>query len=206
MGLSQPKGNIFVISGPSGTGKSTIRKKLLSIFPHLKFSVSYTTRPLRKEEKEGIDYHCISQKKFEEMINEREFAEWAEVHGYLYGTPAQPLKSNIAKGEDILLEIDVQGGEKIKNTFPEVVLIFILPPNFKELEKRMRTRAMDNQQEIKRRLQIARREIIAGKKYHYLVLNDSLEHCLQQIKAIVISQSCRSERQIPQLNKIIANS
>lgn len=206
MSLSQPKGNIFVISGPSGTGKSTIRKKLLSIFPHLKFSVSYTTRPLRKEEKEGIDYHLISHKQFEEMINKGEFAEWAEVHGHLYGTPAQPLKSAIAKGEDILLEIDVQGGEKIKTTFPEAVLIFILPPNFKELENRIHTRAMDNQEEIKRRLQIARREIIAGKNYHYLVLNDSLEHCLQQIKPIIISQSYRTERQISLLNKIIANS
>jgi len=172
----------------------------------LKFSISYTTRVARREEKAEVDYHFISRKQFEDMINNGEFVEWAEVHGDLYGTPSKEVKSAIEKGELLLLEIDVQGGAEIKKKCPEAVLIFILPPRLKELEKRLQTRAMDSQEEIKRRIQVARREIKAGKDYDYLVLNNSLEHCVEQIKSIIISQRCRSQRQMPLVDSILTNS
>lgn len=206
MDFNHSTGDVFVISGPSGTGKSTIRREILKLFPELKFSISYTTRAPRKEEQDKVDYHFISRRQFEDMIKKDEFVEWAEVHGDLYGTPSKELKSAIAKGELLLLEIDVQGGAKIKKKFPEAVLIFILPPRLEELEKRLQARAMNSQEEIKCRLQVARKEIQAGKNYDYLVLNNSLKYCVEQIKAIITCQRCRSQRQMPLVNSILTNS
>jgi guanylate kinase len=200
------QGNIIVLSGPSGSGKSTIRAKLLKILPDIEFSISYTTRQPRKEKSDKLDYHFITRNQFEEMIQKEEFVEWAEVHDDLYGTPAGQITSTIDKGRHILLEIDVQGGFSIKRKFPEAVLIFIIPPTLKELEKRLKDRAMNSTTEIQKRLQIAKKEIAAAKNYDYIVINDSLKHCIEQIKAIIISYRCKSQFQIPLINSFLNDS
>ena len=196
-------GNIIVLSGPSGSGKSTIRAKLLKIFPDIEFSISYTTRKPRENKDDKLDYYFITRNQFKEMIQKNEFVEWAEVHGDLYGSASKLLSSVIDKGKHILLEIDVQGGFSIKRKFPEAVLIFIIPPTLKELEKRLKDRAMNSTTEIQKRLQIAKKEIAAAKNYDYIVINDSLKHCIEQIKAIIISYRCKSQFKIPLINRFL---
>jgi guanylate kinase len=200
------QGNIIVLSGPSGSGKSTIRAKLLKIFPDIEFSISYTTRQPRKEKSDKLDYYFITRNQFKEMIKKDEFVEWAEVHGDRYGTPARQILSTIDEGRHILLEIDVQGGFSIKKKFPEAILIFIIPPTFEELEKRLRERAMNSITEIKKRLQVAKKEIAAAKNYDYIVINDSLKHCIEQINAIIISYRCKSQFQIPFINRLLSDT
>ncbi len=197
------QGNIIVLSGPSGSGKSTIRAELLKIFPDIEFSISYTTRQPRENKDDKLDYYFITRNQFKEMIQKNKFVEWAEVHGDLYGTAAKPLISAIDKGKHILLEIDVQGGFSIKKELPDAVLIFIIPPTLKELEKRLKDRAMNSTVEINKRLQIAKKEIVAAKNYEYIVINDSLKHCIEKIKAIIISYRCKSQFQIPLINSFL---
>lgn len=200
------QGNIIVLSGPSGSGKSTVRAKLLTIFPDIEFSISYTTRQPRKEKGDKSDYHFITRTQFEEMIQKDKFVEWAEVHGDLYGTPVEQIISTLNKGRHILLEIDVQGGFSIKKKFPEAILVFIISPTLEELEKRLKERAMNSTTEIKKRLQVAKKEIVEAKNYDFIVINESLKHCIEQIKSIIISYRCKSQFQIPFINRLLSNS
>lgn len=189
--------NIFIISAPSGSGKSTLVNEVLRRVPGLEFSVSYTTRPPRGSEKTGREYFFVSREEFERMIAEDEFLEHANVFGNYYGTARRFLREAQNKQEDLLLDIDVQGAGQIKQKLPEAVSIFILPPNRKELESRLRNRSLDTEQVIERRLATAGREIENYGKYDYILVNDRLEDSIELLRSVLLAVRLqRSEAQI----------
>ncbi len=183
----------IVISGPSGVGKNALVDDLMRADPLLRHSISVTTRPPREGEIEGRDYFFVDEAVFESK-KEAEFVEWAEVHDYLYGTPRRFVEQELSKGHDVVLNIDVQGGLNVKKAFPSCVLIFILPPSSRELEKRIRGRGTDTEDEIRKRLENARKEIEASGKYEYYVINDTVSEGVARLKAIVEAERCRKER------------
>jgi len=197
------RGSILVISAPSGAGKSTLIKRLMAASPELRFSVSYTTRAPRAKEKHGRDYFFVSRRVFEGMIRRNEFVEWADVFGHLYGTAHQQLRIAQEAGQDILLDIDVQGHRQVRKRLPEAVSIFILPPSFKELARRLRHRHSDAPEEIERRLHMARKEIGHWAEYDYLVVNDELGKATQALQAIVRAAPFRRPNQAGRVEKII---
>jgi guanylate kinase len=182
---------VFIISAPSGSGKSTLVKRLLGTVPRLNFSISYTTRPPRGDERDGVEYFFVSKTEFEAMIAQDEFLEHANVFGNYYGTACRFLREAEVSGHDLVLDIDVQGAEQLKRKIPQAVSIFILPPNREELEGRLRSRGLDAEQVIVRRLDTARREIENYSKYDYILVNDRLEHSAGQLKAIVLAERLR---------------
>lgn len=177
--------HIFVISAPSGAGKTTIVKKLLRMAPKLVMSVSYTTRCARPTEKEGIDYKFITKSDFDKMIAEKCFVEWAEVHGQLYGTTKADVEESLRKGLDVLLDIDTQGAEIVKKNFPEAVLIFILPPSFDELEKRLRLRGLNTEEDMEIRINNAKHEYSKRHEYDYQVVNEHLEEAVEEVFELI---------------------
>lgn len=179
------KGKLFVISGPSGAGKSTIVKELLRSAPDLILSVSATSRAPRQGEKNGVHYFFISREEFEEKIKSGYFLEWAEVHGNLYGTPKDFVLKNLSEGRSVILEIDVQGALKVKESFPDAVLIFVEPPDFNELEKRLKERNTDDETSIQIRLENARYEMALAKYYNYRVVNKDLQKTVDEILRII---------------------
>ncbi len=186
VGENRVKGKIFVISAPSGAGKTTLCKKILSEFPDkFHYSVSATTRKKREGEVDGVDYRFVSIDEFKRMIDNDEFAEWAEVHGNYYGTPRSEIEDNISKGINVLLDIDVQGGMNIKKEYPEAVTIFIEPPSMKELERRLKVRGADDERTIKRRLENAKREMEYRSRYDHRVVNDNLDRAYSEIVGIL---------------------
>jgi guanylate kinase len=197
------RGSIFVISAPSGAGKSTLIKRLMVASPGLRFSISYTTRPPRASEKNGRDYFFVSRKVFERMARRGEFVEWADVYGQLYGTAHKQLQAAQEAGQDILLDIDVQGHQQVRRRLPEAVSVFILPPSFPELSRRLRDRHSDAPEEIERRLQTAREEIAHWAEYDYVVVNDHLQNATQALRAIVRAARFRRPNQAGRVEKII---
>jgi guanylate kinase len=189
------RGSIIVISAPSGSGKTTLVKRLLAAMPSLNFSVSCTTRSPRRGEKDGRDYHFVSRREFRRMIKAGEFVEWAEVVGHFYGTAKRQLRAAQDAGKDILLDIDVQGHRQVRRKLPEAVSIFILPPSYPELERRLRRRRSDAPEVIKRRLANARREIQYWKEYDYLVVNDKLRLATGALRAVVEAARVRAHVQ-----------
>ena len=185
------RGLLFVISGPSGVGKGTLRKKIFKIFPDLKYSVSVTTRAPRKGEAEGKDYYFVSEDKFKKMIKENKFVEWALVHRDYKGTPINYLIETLQKGEDLLLEIDVQGAMQVKKKFPDGVFIFIAPPSWKDLEDRLRKRKTEEEKDLEKRLEDAHIEMKYTKNYDYLVINDNIKEAMKKLKSIVIAERCK---------------
>jgi len=181
-----------VISGPSGVGKTTLVDELLRADPFLRRSVSATTRSPRRGEVEGEDYFFVDGAEFEAM--KKDLAEWAEVHGFLYGTPRRFLEEQQKNGFDPVLNIDVQGGIQVKKAFSHAALIFILPPSMRALEARIRGRGDIAEKEIRRRLDNARMEILTGKTYDYLILNDTVAQAVTQLKAVIEAERCRKER------------
>ena len=179
------KGKLYVISSPSGGGKSTVIKMLRKKNPELYYSVSATTRPPRKNEKGGIDYHFLNEEEFHRKIASDEFIEWAEVHGYYYGTLKDPIVQCLNAGKKVLLDIDVQGGIQVKKIIPEAVLIFLLPPSMKTLETRLRDRGTDSDEVISRRLNMAKDEMKYANRYNFQVINYHLEHTVKEIMAII---------------------
>jgi guanylate kinase len=179
------KGKLIIISGPSGAGKTTISKKMLAQIPSIRYSVSATTRPPRKGEINGRDYFFVSEAEFSRMARKGQFAESASVHGHRYGTPKKFLREAVDSGKNILLDIDVQGGRKLRKLYPRGVFIFILPPSLVSLEKRLRKRAKDNAGIIRTRLNNAKKEIKEIGNYDYLVVNDKLDDALAQLKSII---------------------
>ena len=179
--------NVFIISAPSGSGKSTLVNEVLKEVSGLEFSVSYTTRPPRGSEKSGREYYFVSREEFEKMIAEGEFLEHAGVFGNYYGTAKRFLRQAEADGKDLLLDIDVQGAEQIKRKLPEAVSIFILPPNRKELESRLRKRSLDTAEVIERRLATAACEIENYAKYDYILVNDRLEDSVERLKSVLVA-------------------
>jgi guanylate kinase len=183
-------GLVFIISAPSGSGKSTLVNELRKIVKHLEFSVSYTTRQPRGSEQNGREYYFVAREEFERMISENEFLEYAQVFGEYYGTACCFLEKAKAAGNDLLLDIDVQGARQIKEKLPEAISIFILPPSRQDLELRLRRRSkaegVDSDEVIKRRLSAASREIQNYPNYDYVLINDQLEESIDRLKAIVL--------------------
>ena len=184
---------LLILSAPSGTGKTTLARRLVAAHPGAVFSVSYTTRKPRGHEKDGVDYHFVSEERFQQMIGEGAFVEWAKVHGHHYGTPRSSIDD--AKGL-VVFDIDVQGGETIKKQHPDAVRALILPPSLAELERRLRARSTDDDATVRRRLHAAQIEMrlarLAG--YEYWVVNDDLDRAYGDLEAIVRAEGCRAGR------------
>jgi guanylate kinase len=178
-------GRLIVISAPSGAGKSTLCRALRQHFPNMLYSVSYTTRPPRPDEKDGKDYIFINQKEFIERINENRWAEWAIVHDNYYGTSAEDIDHGLQSGKDILLDIDVQGASQIIKRYPDSITIFIMPPDMKELRRRLEARGTDSSQTISIRMENAVKEIDQRKMYKYIIVNDRLEDSIAALLAII---------------------
>lgn len=188
------EGIIYILSAPSGAGKTTLIKKLLAIFPEIRLIVSYTTRGRRAGESSGRDYHFVTEQEFASIRSRGGFAEWAQVHGSFYGTPRLPLEQGVRRGRDVLLDIDVQGAKKIKKQYPRAVSIFILPPSWRELARRLALRGTDRQASIRRRLDNARREIRQLMRYDYIVINREVQEALKSLGAIVVAERHRVSR------------
>lgn len=188
------KGILFVLSAPSGTGKSTLARELRKRMPEIYYSVSLTTRPPRQGEKHGEDYFFITEKEFQMKRDANELIEYASVHGYWYGTPRLFIENNLKTGRTILLNIDVQGGRQIKKIYPDSVLIFIAPPSLSELESRLRGRRQDDEVAIRKRLNAAQSELEAVRDYDYLVLNEEIHRAVDQLRCIVLTERSRIGR------------
>ncbi len=191
------EGELYIISAPSGAGKSTLCQKLIKTVPRLKLSVSYTTRSPRKGEITNVHYTFVSKNKFKEMINRGEFAEWAVVHGNLYGTSAKRLRKEIKKGYDIILDIDTQGAMQMRRSVQNAAYIFILPPSMKILKKRLHNRMSESSEEINKRLKKAKDEIASYKNYDYIVVNNDLKKALRDLEFIVMSKRLMTNRISP---------
>jgi guanylate kinase len=179
------RGYIFIVSGPSGAGKTTISDAALQTFPSLGMSVSCTTRAPRAGEVNGRQYEFVSRGRFDEMVARGELAEWAEVHGYCYGTPRAPLERAIAEGRDMLLDIDVQGAAQLRRSCPEAIAVFLLPPDRGTLESRLRGRATDSEATVLRRLDNACREIAEAAGYDHVIINRNRDAAISEFEAIV---------------------
>lgn len=180
-----------MISAPSGSGKTTLVQKLIASFSDLRFSVSYTTRAPRGAERDGVDYHFVTRGEFQEKIRRGELLEWAEVHGNLYGTSKAETERIRAEGQDILLDVDVQGADQVRKAEPEAVTMFVMPPSFQVLEERLRGRKQDSPEVIEGRLAGARREIDRYRDYHYVLVNDGIEETAELLKAMVLAERAR---------------
>lgn len=195
-------GLLIVISGPSGVGKGTVCKRLLSDNDMISLSVSATTRKARTGEVDKISYFFISKEEFEDMVEKEEFLEYAYVHGNYYGTPKKYVLDKIEKGQDVLLEIDIQGALKVKDIYPEGVFIFIMPPSMEELKKRIVNRGTETEEAIAKRLEAAYKEIQYVFKYDYVVFNDKIESAVNKIESILDAEKCKVNRQKDTIKKI----
>ena len=194
------EGVLYVISAPSGAGKTTLCKEIIDIFPNLRHSVSYTTRPPRTGEVHGRDYFFVGTEDFSRMVEAGEFAEWAEVHGNLYGTSLATLKECRSQGIDLILDIDCQGARQLKGRFEGGVYIFVLPPSIAELRRRLDTRSSDTEEVIERRINNAAGEIKEALWYDYIVVNDRFSESVEQLKSVLIAEQCRAIRLIQGLS------
>ncbi len=184
-------GLIFIISAPSGAGKTTLVREVIQKLPGLQFSVSFTTRLPRANEKEGEDYHFVSHSTFQKMVEKNSFLEWAEVLGNRYGTPRPDFKKLELEGVDLILDIDAQGAKKVMKEIGQPVLIYLLPPSLKVLKERLVNRGGDSLEMVKFRLSNARRDIEEAHGYHYVIVNDSMEDAVKKLKSIIIAERCR---------------
>lgn len=190
----QREGLLYIISAPSGAGKTTLLKRVMDYFPAMRFSVSYTTRPPRPGERDGEDYHFVSAKRFDQMVEEGGFVEWAEVLGNRYGTALDTIRESRSQGIDLILDIDSQGARQIKERLKGGVFIFILPPSVESLRDRLKARRVDQQEMIQFRVSRATDEIQQATWYDYIIVNDKLEEAVEQLKSIIIAERCRRER------------
>lgn len=192
----QRRGLLIVLSSPSGAGKSTISRMLLEADDNITMSVSATTRPMRPGEVDGVDYHFVDTAEFERLIKADEFAEWAYVFDHMYGSPKEPIKEALRAGRDTLFDIDWQGTQQLEYAFrTDLVLIFILPPSMRELERRLHERATDSEEIISSRMKRAAGEIGHWAEYDYVLINDDMDRCLRDVRAIIAAERLRRERQ-----------
>ncbi len=198
------RGDVFVVSAPSGSGKTTICHKLLKRVEGLELSVSYTTRPKKNGEEEGRDYYFTDAAAFDNMIKEKEFLEYALVYGNRYGTSGKVVESIVSRGNDAVLEIDVQGGRKVRSALPEAVLVGIFPPDWSTLEKRLSGRGRDSRKEMEIRLRAAGEEMRELLLYDYLVVNDDLETAVSRVEWIVRAHRLRRDRVRRRMEQILA--
>ncbi len=184
-------GNLFIVSGPSGAGKSVLSKWAVKAVPKLRFSISYTTRPPRGSERDGIEYNFVDRAAFKELARAGDLLEWARVYGNYYGTSRRMVDEILETGDDVLLDVDVQGACTIRARRPEAITVFILPPSYQVLRDRLECRKEDKKYVIKQRLKIACREIDSYRDYDFLIINDDLGRSMEELKAIIIGSRCR---------------
>lgn len=196
-------GNLFIVSAPSGAGKTSLVTALLASNRQLDLSVSYTTRAPRPGEVDGREYHFVSRETFMNMAKHGDFLESAEVYGNLYGTSQSWIAAETSDGRDILLEIDWQGADQVRRKFPNCISIFILPPSLQALETRLRARGQDSEQVIAQRLQASQEDIAHVAEFDYVIINDRLDDALQQLSAIVVAAGLRRDRQLARLKTLI---
>jgi guanylate kinase len=194
---------LFIVSAPSGTGKTTLVERLVKTTSGLKMSRSYTSRPPRADERDGVDYNFVSREEFERMAAANEFLEWADVFGNLYGTAASDTARCMDSGHDVVLVIDVQGARKVRARGLPHVGIFVLPPSYQVLEKRLRGRSKDQEDAIRKRLQVARDEVSSFEEYDYIVVNDELEPCVDRMRAIVMAERTKLECMRAEADRIL---
>lgn len=200
--MNSMAGTLFVISAPSGGGKSTIAAAVRQQVQGLGYSISHTTRPPRKGEQDGVDYHFVDKETFSRMVEKGAFLEWAKVYEDLYGTSLRGIRDLTASGSDILLDVDVQGGRNIKARFPESVLIFLIPPSLNVLEDRLRKRGTDEERIIRIRMNQAMDDIRNCVWYDYIVINDRLDQAIQETQSIILSLRCRAKRRLAQVKRL----
>ncbi|MGB7970988.1 MAG: guanylate kinase [Candidatus Deferrimicrobiaceae bacterium] len=200
------QGDVIVISAPSGSGKTTICRMLAKRLDNMEISISYTTRPRKRGEVDGSDYYFIKTEKFDKMIDSREFLEFASVYGQRYGTSRAAVRSIVSRGKDAVLEIDVQGGKKVKKELPEAILVAVFPPDRRSLENRLIGRGRDSIEEVRARLQAADDEARELLSYDYLVVNDDLEEAVSRVEWIVRAARLRRKRAFDRLAKIFDGS
>jgi len=188
---SSRRGLLFIVSAPSGTGKTTLVERLVQVVPRLRMSRSYTSRAARAGEQDAVDYNFISRERFEAMIAEHAFLEWADVFGNYYGTGAADTEAFLTAGEDVVLVIDVQGARQVRGRGIETVGVFVLPPSASVLESRLRGRSKDTEEQILRRLEVARTEVGEFAQYEYVVVNDDLDGAVNRMRAIVMAERAR---------------
>lgn len=196
-------GQLFVLSGPSGVGKSSLREKVLKRFPELAYSISYTTRPPRHGETEGKDYYFVSPDTFLAMKEAGTFVEWALVHGNYYGTSREQIIKQLQEHRDVLLEIDVQGARQVKAHFPRACFIFVLPPDRETLENRLLKRGSEQGRDMKARLVTATAELSEAFWYDYLIVNDVLDEAVEALAAIILAAGCRQRAVMPKLLNLL---
>ncbi len=200
---SRTEGVLFIVSAPSGTGKTTLVERLVKVTARLTMSRSYTSRPPRGDEVNAVDYNFVSRSRFEEMVQAGEFLEWADVFGNLYGTSASDTGQSLETGHDVVLVIDVQGARKVRAHGVPHVGIFVLPPSYEVLEQRLRGRSKDNEAAIERRLQVAREEVSAFEEYDYVVINDAIDLCVERMKGIVLAERSKLAGMRPKALEIL---
>jgi guanylate kinase len=188
---SDRPGILFIVSAPSGAGKTTLVERLVEQTPHLKLSRSYTSRIARPGEHDGVDYNFVTRQRFETMVASSEFLEWADVFGNLYGTSASDTERLLAAGDDVVLVIDVQGARQVRRRGVPATTIFVMPPSFDVLERRLRGRSKDTEEAMQIRLQVARKEVAAFTEYDYIVINDEVQGAVSRLQAIVMSERAR---------------
>ncbi|MCH8320034.1 MAG: guanylate kinase [Acidobacteria bacterium] len=188
------KGNLIVISAPSGSGKTSLANRALEEIPKLKFSVSHTTRKPRPGERDQVEYFFVSEKEFEEMIEQDTFLEHARVYGNYYGTSRAFVDEQLSVGYDVLLDLDVQGAAQVKKSYPEAILVFVFPPSLEVLKTRLKNRGLDDPSIIGKRLRIAKKEIQCYTNYQYVIINRKIEESLVELKSIIQVSGCRMEK------------
>lgn len=196
-------GNLFIVTAPSGAGKTSLVRALLAADSQVRLSVSYTTRAMRPGEVGGVDYHFVTEAAFLKMLEEGDFLESAEVHGARYGTSQSAVEAQLREGHDVVLEIDWQGAAQVRSLYPNAIGIFILPPSFEALEQRLNKRGQDSQAVIARRLAGARAEIAHVSEFDYVIINDHFETAIHDLLAIVRSQRLRGEKQLSRHQELL---
>ncbi len=196
---------VFIVTGPSGSGKSTLLRHVLKDMRGLSFSVSHTTRPRRESEQDGREYYFVPAAKFRALAGRGAFVEWAQVHGHLYGTSRAEIRARCRTG-DVVLDIDVQGARQVREKIPGAVSVFILPPRFEELRRRLRERGEDDEAAIRRRLKNARAEIREARRFDFLVVNDRLDRAVLELEAIILAGRCRTEVRQKAIQTALAGS
>ena len=197
------RGNLYIVSAPSGSGKTTLLDQLITQFDDLIFSVSYTTRQPRGTEKNGVEYFFVARDEFLGMVERGEFLEWAEVHGNFYGTSREFVEENLAAGRSVILDIDVQGKGLVQERLSDAVTIFLLPPSFGELERRLKARQLEDDETIRMRLAIAKKEIQRYRDYDYIVVNDKIEESAMVLESVIRAGAARPANQEARIGKII---
>jgi guanylate kinase len=199
------KGNLIIITSPSGGGKGTLIREVLLSVPDIGYSISYTTRPMRVGEEDGRDYFFVSPEEFEHLRSENQFLEWAEVHGKLYGTSRATVKEIIDSGRDVILEIDVQGAKIVLEKMPEAVSIFIMPPSFEVLRARLTARATEGENELNTRLKNSFTEVREYEFFEYVIINQELFRAAAELKTVILSERLRRIRQTDAIYDILSN-